>query len=265
MEHQDQLGRSVLVERTPVRIVSLVPSLTELLVSLGLEDRIVGVTKFCVHPSHIRKSKTIVGGTKTVHYDRIKALTPDLIICNKEENTQEIVETLERDFQVHVSDMYTLADVYELIGQYGALFEVTEAAATIKNAIAEDQEVFVRERAGVLPVRVAYFIWRKPWMVAGGNTFINYLMQQGDFVNVYEETTRYPEITLQSLLEKQVQVVFLSSEPYPFADKHIEEIKKEIGDQIPIMLVDGEYFSWYGSRLLGAFEYFRELHRELPV
>ena len=107
---QDQLGTQHTFEKTPLRIVSLVPSQTELLYDLGLEDNIVGITKFCVHPFHFKATKTIVGGTKTIKFDKIKALQPDIIICNKEENTKEIVEELSQICPVWVTDILMIED-----------------------------------------------------------------------------------------------------------------------------------------------------------
>ena len=122
--YKDQLNRPVLINDCPIRIVSLVPSITELLVDLGLEKHLVGITKFCVHPTDLRKRKVVVGGTKSVKLDKIKALNPHLILCNKEENSQEIVHTLEEIAPVHISDINTLEDCYELIKMYGAIFKV---------------------------------------------------------------------------------------------------------------------------------------------
>ena len=166
------------------------------MVDLGLEDSIVGVTKFCVHPIHLRKSKTIVGGTKQVHYDKIKALQPDVILCNKEENTKEMVEELEKIAPVHVSDIYSVDDTIVLIKQYGELFSVQNKATEITNkliGLVEDFKSYIIEN----PVRrVAYFIWRKPWMVTGNNTIIHHLLSLNKFENVFANLSRYPEVDI---------------------------------------------------------------------
>ncbi len=120
---KDQLGREVILEGVPKRIISLVPSQTELLCYLGLEASIVGITKFCVHPENLRKEKKIVGGTKNVHFDRIRDLSPDIILCNKEENTLEMVLELEKIAPVHISNVISLEDTYQLISQYGEIFQ----------------------------------------------------------------------------------------------------------------------------------------------
>lgn len=237
------------------------PSQTELLFDLGLEKSIVGVTKFCVHPSEALKTKTIVGGTKDVKYDRIKALQPDIILCNKEENTKEIVETLSEIAPVHVSDIFDLQDALELIQQYGSIFSVEEKATVLVNEILVARDNFQASVKNKTGKKVAYFIWRKPWMVAGKNTFIDFLLKENKFENVIENK-RYPVITLSDLQKiPDLDFIFLSSEPYPFQQKHIEEIQSEL-PSVKIILVDGEYFSWYGSRLKYAYTYFTELQLE---
>ena len=240
--------------------MSLVPSQTELLVDLGLEETIVGVTKFCVHPKHLRKEKTVVGGTKQVYFDKIKALKPDIILCNKEENTKEMISELEKIAPVHISDIYTIEDSLELIKMYGDLFNKTENANTIVDEISIKLNAFDELKSKHPKLKVAYFIWKNPWMVAGNQTFINEMLSINNFENVYQDVNRYPEITLSELKERQPDVVLLSSEPYPFKDSDIDEFKSACPD-IKVNIVDGEAFSWYGSRLLKAFDYFEELQK----
>lgn len=256
MQFQDQLQRNLKIATTPKRIVSLVPSQTELIVDLGLAENLVGITKFCVHPQSLRKEKTIVGGTKKVKLEKITASKPDIILCNKEENTQEMVSELEKIAPVHVSDIYTLKDSFEMMEQYGKIFSVEEKAKRLIENI-HNEYVFFQDFIARKPVKkAAYFIWKDPWMVAGGNTFIDYLLRKSGFENVYADTARYPEIHLKEL--KQVDLVLLSSEPFPFSEKHKRFFKGVVAEE-KIHFVDGEYFSWYGSRLLGAFRYFRKL------
>ncbi len=259
----DQLKRKVEFPENPCRIVSLVPSQTELLVDLGLKDAVLGITKFCVHPKDLRKEKKIVGGTKNVHFDRIEALKPDIILCNKEENTKEMVLELEKIAPVHVSDIEDLEDSLALIRQYGDIFKVEEKASEIEEKISFQIKAF-QEFIKKQPIRrVAYLIWQKPWMAAGKNTFINYLLEMNRFQNaLLKEDSRYPEIELSSLREKKVDLLLLSSEPFPFKEKHRKELQKKLPG-IRVMLVDGEYFSWYGSRLMNAFKYFKSLQLSL--
>lgn len=258
----DQLGNKLTLESTPKRIVCLVPSITELLVDLGLEEILVGVTKFCVHPNYIRKDKTVVGGTKTIHIHKIEALKPDIILCNKEENTIEIVNQCKEIAPVHISDIKNIEDTLQLIEQYGEVFDCVSKATEIINSIRENNLNFQQEVNDSSFFKVAYFIWRKPWMVAGNNTFINYLLEINKYENVFNNQERYPEVALEDVKLKELDFIFLSSEPYPFKSKHINELQKLFPNQ-QIVLVDGEYFSWYGSRLNKAFNYFLNLRKSL--
>ena len=256
----DQIGQSHTFKSTPERIVSLVPSQTELLVDLGLIDAIQGITKFCVHPEDLRQQKTVVGGTKQVSIEKIKALAPDIILCNKEENTKEMVEELSALAPVHVSDVKTLDDTYQLIKQYGILFDVNEKAAKILTEITESAKNFKNSALKSSVKSCLYLIWKNPYMAAGQDTFINHLLELNGFKNVIKGD-RYPEVQIENLPE--LQYVFLSSEPYPFQKKHIEEIERHTKAQV--ILVDGEFFSWYGSRVLGAFSYFKQLQSQLEL
>jgi len=260
---QDQLHRTIHLDRVPKRIVSLVPSQSELLCDLGLEDYIVGITKFCVHPGHLKNSKVIIGGTKEVNYSKIKALNPDIILCNKEENALHMIEDLEAIAPVHISDIFTLEDSLDLIMSYAELFSCEAKAVAIKEEINFNLMDFQKYIATKPIHRVAYFIWRKPWMVAANNTFINYLLELNKFENVYSGLERYPEIDLNELaLQTNLDYVFLSSEPFPFKEVHALELEELLQDSKTIF-VDGEYFSWYGSRLRKAFEYFKDLRSRL--
>lgn len=259
----DQLNRSLNFKEFPKRIISLVPSQTELLFDLGLESYLVGVTKFCVHPHHIKTNATIVGGTKQVHLDRIKKLNPDIVLCNKEENTKDIVESCELICNVHVSDIFTLYDSLELIKQYGSIFNIENKAKLLIAEIKKEAEHFGAFVTDKPEIKVAYFIWKNPWMVAANNTFINYLLELNKFVNVYSTKSRYPVIQLlEHQQEHNVDVVLLSSEPFPFNTSHIMEMQTYYPNA-KIINVDGEMFSWYGSRLIKAFKYFKNLHLSL--
>ncbi len=256
IEIRDQLQRTIRLDTIPKRIVSLVPSQTELLCDLGLERVIVGVTKFCVHPNYIKSKSKIVGGTKQLHIEKIKALKPDIILCNKEENTKDIVEACEGIAPVHISDIYTIEDSLALINQYGILFQKEKEARNIITKVMQELEDFKNFIEHRVSYKTVYFIWKSPWMVAANNTFINYLMGLNKFENYYKTDTRYPEIQLKA--EEDVELVLLSSEPYPFKEAHVSELKT-FYPNAKIHLVDGEMFSWYGSRLTKAFQYFKLL------
>ncbi len=260
----DQIGNQHTFETVPKRIVSLVPSQTELLYDLGLEDAIVGITKFCVHPFHLKSTKKIVGGTKNVKFDKIKALQPDIIICNKEENTKEIVEELQQICPVWVTDIYTIEDNNKMIYDFGELFNKRTEAKKWIDKINFAHQDFTRFVKNQKQQKVAYFIWANPFMVAGNNTFINELLKLNNFQNIYEnKESRYPEIELKKMrLEGDPDLVLLSSEPFPFKDEHAFEIGR-FTHHAKTIFVDGEMFSWYGSRLAKAFDYFKNLHNKL--
>lgn len=263
IEITDQLNRLITLDKPPKRIISLVPSQTELLYDLGLEEYIFGLTKFCVHPYHLKQTKTIVGGTKNINIDRIKELKPDIILCNKEENTKEIVEACEKIASVHVSDIYTLDDAIELINQYGQLLSCRTDAQKIIQKLQFKISDFKEFTKDIEPKKVAYFIWRNPWMIAANNTFINHILELNKFQNIYVNKERYPEVEIKKIrLEGDPDLVFLSSEPYPFKEEHAFEIGR-FTHHSKTVFVDGELFSWYGSRLLKSFDYFKKLHQRI--
>jgi len=238
---------------TPKRIVSLVPSLTELLHYLGLEDETVGITKFCIHPKEWFRSKTRVGGTKTANITAIKKLEPHLIIANKEENVKEQVEELANDFNVLVTDVNNVEEALQMILYIGQLTGKTTAAKQLVKAI--EKEFLKLNRNKKTPVKTAYLIWNNPYMTIGGDTFINDMLDKCGLQNVFADIKRYPEITIDQLKDSGCQLVLLSTEPYPFKQKHIDALQSQLPG-VKIMLADGEMFSWYGSPMLLAPEYF---------
>ncbi|GAB5565926.1 MAG: helical backbone metal receptor [Winogradskyella sp.] len=258
MTYKDQLNRRIQLDRVPKRIVSLVPSQTELLVDLGLKSSIVGVTKFCVHPRSLRKEVEVVGGTKHVKVQKIKDLQPDIILCNKEENSREIIESLKDLAPIHISDIYNLEDCYELIDMYGKLFSVENHATEIVQEIIRKKSDFQIKRKNGIKPKVAYFIWKNPWMVSASHTFIDSMILEAGFENVFKELKRYPEIDLNHPSLQKADAIFLSSEPYPFKEEHVIELKSKFPEK-KIIIVDGELFSWYGSRLKHSFPYFETL------
>ena len=240
-----------------MRIVSLVPSITETLFDLGLTtDEIVGKTKFCIHPKDYVDKIEIIGGTKNLNIDKIKSLKPDFIIANKEENIREQVEELMKDFKVLVTNIETLEDNYYLLKQLGHRFGKEEKAQffNLKTYEAFDSQKTEKR------LKVAYLIWKNPYMTIGGDTFISKILEELGFENLFNNQKRYPEIQLKDL--KNADLIFLSSEPFPFKEKHIEEIQEVCKNQ-KIRIVDGEAFSWYGSHLAKCGKYYRELLKNI--
>lgn len=264
MQFKDQMNIVFELKATPKRIICLVPSITELLVDLGLQSSIIGITKFCVHPTQLRKEKVIVGGTKNIKIDKIAGLKPDIIICNKEENTKEIVANCKKITATYVSDIYTISDTLALIEQFGEIFDCKKKATETIISILEKYNNFLAFLANPQRIiNVVYCIWKNPWMVAANQTFINHLLEINNFKNIYSNKERYPEVDLEKLSKiKNLDAIFLSSEPYPFKEKDILELQKKFKNT-KIILVDGESFSWYGTRLLYAFNYFEQLQMRL--
>ncbi|WP_261387425.1 helical backbone metal receptor [Chitinophaga pinensis] len=261
--YTDQLGREVVIPFPPRRIISVVPSQTELLYDLGLDEEVVGITKFCVHPEQWFRQKQRIGGTKQLHLEEILALQPDLVIANKEENTAADIRYLMERVPVWVSDIQMMEDAVEMIIKVGEITGRHEQALQISKDISIRFSDLLKNTAHSKKLRTAYFIWRDPWMVAGGDTFIHHIMTEYcGLENVFAGNPRYPEVDAGSLLSSGCQVILLSSEPYPFKEKHIAELA-ELVPGARIMLVDGEMFSWYGSRLGKAAGYLQELWKLL--
>ena len=258
----DQLGRDITINYPPQRIVSIVPSQTELLFELGLDQEVIGITKFCIHPIEKFATRTKVGGTKKLLIEKIRALKPDLIIGNKEENTQEEIELLMEEFPVWISDIGNLEDAMLAISQIGELVNREPEAAYLNHLIhAGFTDLQTLAVSKSINQKVAYLIWKDPYMCAGQNTFIDDILRKIGLENVVLQK-RYPELNVAQLVALEPQLVFLSSEPYPFKQKHMEEIKLAL-PQAQVMLVDGEMFSWYGSRLVKAVEYLFHLQNEI--
>lgn len=252
------MGHTVTVPVQPKRIVSLVPSQTELLYDLGLEEEVVGITKFCVHPEKWFRNKKRIGGTKNVHIDQLLALQPDLIIANREENVKEQIEALSAHCPVWVSDIQNIDDALRMIHEVGVLTNKTEQADTI---CADVRKGFAQLQQATKPKRIAYFIWYAPWMSIGSDTFIHDVIERMGWTNVLSDMKRYPELTIEELVKRKPELVLLSSEPYPFKEKHVQEIRSVLPDT-KVKLVDGEMFSWYGSRMLKAIAYLQDLIKE---
>nr|WP_199157076.1 helical backbone metal receptor [Pedobacter sp. ASV2] len=258
----DQLGNEITINFPPKRIISVVPSQTELLFDLGLDQEVIGLTKFCIHPIEKFAERTKVGGTKKLNIDLIKDLKPDLIIGNKEENTQSDIEELAASFPVWMSDIFTLDDAIKTITQIGELVDRVPEASYLNHLInAGFTDLKTLALQNHIDKKVAYLIWRKPYMAAGKNTFIDDVLLTNGMTNVISQQ-RYPQLNLEQLKTLNPEIVLLSSEPYPFGEKHIQEIQAVL-PKTKIKLVDGEMFSWYGSRLVKAVQYFFEFQKEL--
>jgi len=242
----DHLNRKVAYNFPPKKIISLVPSQTELLYDLGLANEIIGITRFCIHPKNRFKEKTKIGGTKNFDFDKIRALKPDLIIGNKEENYKEGIEELAKEFPVWISEIYTFEDNLKMISDIGNLCNKKQESDKICEDILKE---FSKIKIPTIKKTVAYIIWQNPIMSINNNTFINNILEKSGYENIFRsKKERYPEISEEELKIVKPDFIFLSSEPYPFKERNRKEYQNKFPES-KIILVDGEMFSWYGSRL----------------
>lgn len=258
----DARGHQLHLDRPPRRMVSLVPSQTELLAYLGLDETVVGVTRFCERPEYWQDEKTIVGGTKEVNTDRVRSLDPDLILANHEENTKEDVDALDDVASVFVTEVKTVTGALDMIRTVGHLTDTADQTSTLAGKIISR----FSDLPDFMPLRAAYLIWREPYMTVGGDTFIHDVLSWGGFENAYADQTRYPEVALDELADADLDVVLCSSEPFPFHQK--DEFTAELREALPntpVELVDGQPFSWYGPRLLDTPDYLQEFRETLSV
>ncbi len=251
------------VAGTP-RIVSLVPSLTELLCDLGLADNVVGRTGFCIHPRDVVRHIPKLGGTKDVDVESLRALRPTHVIVNIDENRRELVAALEGSgAQLFVTHPVAPDDNLALFDSLGFVFRrEREAAALAQRYTAARRRL---GRFAQAPAEnVLYLIWRDPWMTVGTDTYISHMLGLVNWTTQPREAEpRYPSIALADYAGR-VDRVLLSSEPYPFRDKHLGEVRAVVGDDVPVELVDGEMLSWYGSRAIAGIDYLGQLVASTP-
>ena len=242
------------------RIISLVPSLTQLVLDLGLGNRLVGRTRFCIHPEELVKDIPIIGGTKNPNIEKILSLNPDYIIANHEENRKEDVQELQAHTEVNITEIDTINDAINAICELGGDLGLASNA----QRLVDDIMVLLSESPKYSPLKTAYFIWKDPWMVAAGGTYIDSVMKHYNLENVFSDQQRYPRISLDELQDHNPELILLSSEPFPFKQKHIEEIQ-EVCPDAKIELINGEWFSWYGSGMLEAFDRLNAWRAELDT
>lgn len=254
--YNDQLNNKIKLNTTPKRIISIVPSQSEFLWQIGIRNQLIGITKFCIHPKEMFNKIERIGGTKKLNINKIRSLKPDLIIANKEENNQQEIEFLQKEFNVWISDIYNFNDAFYMM----------KKLSVILNKESETQKLITTIKASLKPIKnifknitVAYFIWNKPYMVAANNTYINFVLNYLGLKNTAHNLQRYPEVNEVILKKINPNICFLSSEPYPFKQKHIIELQ-QILPASKIIIVDGEVFSWYGSRILQLADFVKQLN-----
>ena len=267
-ERTDWAGREHPRAGPEPRIVSLVPSITELLFELGVGPFVAGRTTFCVHPRAAVESIPRVGGTKTVRIDRLRGLEPTHVIVNVDENRKGDVEAIE-SFAPHVIVTHPLEPddnpgLYRLLG---SIFGREEAAERLAAAFAGELAAVKEAAARLPPRRVLYLIWKEPWMTVSQDTYISRTL---DLVNwgtvAHDPSVRYPEVELGEALFAGVDLVLLSSEPYPFKPEHAALVRAAPGGgRVPIGLIDAEMVSWYGSRAIRGLGYLAEFARRCAL
>jgi ABC-type Fe3+-hydroxamate transport system substrate-binding protein len=257
---KDQIGNLLEFNQPPKRIVSLVPSLTET-VSAWASEKLIARTKFCIHPASIKSSIPSIGGTKNPDIKKILALKPDLIIANKEENRKEDIEQLNLSVPVWVSDIYNWETAMQALGQLAIILE-TDQSATSWMSEWKAQRALFQETFPPLQRNVLYLIWQHPYMSIGRDTYIHSMVELLGLNSVTGQLTRYPEVQEDWIRDIQPDFLFLSSEPYPFKEKHLQ-FYQHIAPRAQVMVVDGEIFSWYGVRMGRVFEYFSQLRSEM--
>ena len=256
MEYFDQLNREIIIKQTPQRIVSLVPSITYTLSDFDLNENVVGITRFCKFLPYSKKEKTIIGGTKDIKIDRIKSLKPDIILANKEENTKEIVEQLEKIAPVFVSDIKNFDDNIDFLERMGKIFNNEIFAIYFVRQLNKLKKTLETEKEHLK--KTIYLIWKNPWMTIGGDTYIHDMMKLSGFDNLYKQKKRYPTTDIEEMKKLNPEVILLSSEPYPFKAKHQQELQ-EIFPETKILLVQGEAFTWFGTYQIKGLEYLSSL------
>jgi len=259
----DQLNRKIELTEFPKRIISLVPSQTELLFDLGVGPNVVGITKYCIHPKDKVKKITKVGGTKDFDINKIIALKPDLIIANKEENYKEGIEQLEQKFPVWISDINDLNSSLNMISEVGKLVGKPTEAQNLVFKLNQDFEELATTNSFSESYKTLYFIWKDPFMIAGKDTFIDDILQRINLENSSFEN-RYPILDKEKIKKLNPQIILLSSEPYPFKEKHRIEFAQMLPNAY-IRIVDGELFSWYGSRLNYTVDYLKKLQKDIKL
>ena len=264
--HTDAIGN----KHTPVcgdfRIVSLVPSLTELLFDLGLGAYVVGRTKYCIHPRQSVNHIIKVGGTKNVKIDIIRELNPTHLLVNVDENRKDIVESLSKFIPniivTHPRSPLDNLDLYKLLG---GIFRQENAA----KSLSLDLKLLLKKLEALrkqLPVRhVLYLIWRKPWMSVSKDTYISGMLNQINWKTVeLEGNSRYPVIDNLAAIADKCDMVLLSSEPYSFRHEHVEECRN-MSLRAKVKLIDGELVSWYGSRAVLGLRYLAALAKNIQA
>ena len=262
----DALGVRHPVAGDDARIVSLVPSITELLFYLGLGEQVVGRTQFCIHPQAALADVPRVGGTKKLSIDKLRELRPSHVIVNIDENRKEDVALI-AEFTPHIVVTHPLVpdDNLALYRLVGGIFGKQSAAQRLCVAFQRARDELADAAATLALRRVLYLIWRDPWMTISRDTYISQTLALANWQTIcHDPETRYPEVRADENLLTNTDIVFFSSEPFPFKPAHVDELRKLTGDtETPCEFIDGEMTSWYGNRAVEGLRYLRQLSARL--
>ncbi|WP_322487647.1 helical backbone metal receptor [Chloroflexus sp.] len=255
MQVRDALGRTIELAAPPQRIVSLVPSMTEWLFSVGAGERVVGITDYCIEPSVAIAHLPRLRGTKNPDRTAVLSLRPDLLIAEQEENRErDVLALAAAGVNVYVTAIRSVAHAAT---QLAALAEVLGVAATAAPMIAEIQAAMADPP--VPARRVLALIWRDPWMAVGQDTYANDLLRLSGGINVAAALSgRYPRAPLAELLDLNPDIILLPSEPYPFSERDLPAFA-EVADRCQIAFCDGMALTWPGPRTAAAIASFRQL------
>lgn len=257
---RDDIGNIIEITETPLKIVSLCPSITETLCDMGLHKFLVGRTDFCTPVLQPLDSNTqkyseeipTVGGTKNVNVDFVKTLTPDIIFASKEENDKHTIEILSKEHKCFVFEINSIDDSIKMIKTIGEIFinkcDVNELIHTIEQSFLQLPKLNRVHNA-------LYLVWKDPYIAAGKNTYIDSLLS---FVGFSNSIQNEKYITLNNLNNLECDIIFLPSEPYKFTEEDKLVIQKMRSDA-KILLVDGEMFCWYGSHMVKSALYLKNL------
>ena len=250
----DALGRTFDFPAPPKRVVSLVPSMTEVLFDLGVGDAVVGITSYCIFPSGIGERIPAVGGTKNPKIENIRELKPDLVYMNLEENLKRHGEAIEEFAPVFVTEPKNVPDVESLILQAGTIHRCVERAEALVSELAEELKLLRQEAR---PFTFAVPIWKKPWMWCGGDTYVSNLVSEAGGSNIFREHMRYPTQELEDLTRlHRPDVIFLPDEPYLFTAEDAKEIAASGANVIGPFA--GHLFTWHGTRTIHGLRFLRQ-------
>ena len=256
---KDCLGKEMSIPKNITKIVSLVPSISELIYDLNIEKKLIGVTKFCIHPKYFQIEKTVVGGVQEFDIEKIKELKPDVVFASKDENFEEEILELQKFVPVYVTDVKSVDEAKQMIVNFGELLSCRNDASKIIMKIDMQLNDLAKVTDDLLYRSGAYFVWNEPWVAAGKDTFVNSMLKLVKINNVFEDLKeRYPMVTGANIHLGNPDIVMLPSEPYKFEDQQAFEISSHTHDAATYF-VDGEAFAWYGSRLIKSLDYLKLL------